>query len=157
MNYIMIDVKLVGYFFKYVSIAISSPATVLMATALLLLSGQPYSIIMALVLIQFTLVLLVIAQRMAANKRDKFEHQYERVNSAVELITQIKELRSLGYEYLLEEKAKSFRTKENASNFSVYCYTYLYDCLLAAIPIGVILWVLLKQQVDPTDKSISAE
>ena len=76
MNYVMIDVKLVGYFFKYVSVAVSSPVTLLFATILLLFSGQSYNIIMAFVLLQFASVLFFIAQRMSAHKRNKFEQQY---------------------------------------------------------------------------------
>ncbi len=45
----MVEVKLIGYFFKYLSIAISAPVSILIATALILMSGVDYSFIMAAV------------------------------------------------------------------------------------------------------------
>jgi hypothetical protein len=47
----MIDVKLVAYFFKYITIALTAPTIIIMGTVFLLVAGQSYSIMMTITLI----------------------------------------------------------------------------------------------------------
>lgn len=152
----MVEVKLIGYFFKYLSIAISAPVSILIATALILMSGVDYSFIMAIVLILIGFLLFKITQNISKTKHKKLKKQYERLNKATELIGQIREVRQLGCQDIIPKETQKFRLVENLYNFIVYCYISLYDTILNIIPVIVILFVFFKQRFATEDKSISA-
>lgn len=78
----MVEVKLIGYFFKYLSIAISAPISIVIATILLLISGVDYSLIMAVVLVFIVLLLFKITRDISKVKHKKLNKQYERLNKA---------------------------------------------------------------------------
>jgi hypothetical protein len=65
----MVDVKLVGYFFKYVTYGLTSPTALLMGTFFVLSSGQPYTIIMAAILLMVASLLRLITETMSKRKR----------------------------------------------------------------------------------------
>jgi hypothetical protein len=62
MNYVMIDVKLVAYFFKYITIALTAPTIIIMGTVFLLVAGQSYSIMMTITLIILSFILFTIVR-----------------------------------------------------------------------------------------------
>lgn len=75
-NYVMIDVKLVGYFFKYITHGLTAPTVLIVGTFMTLSSGQPYSILMALTLMAVVLLLKIISEFMYRKKREKLRYQY---------------------------------------------------------------------------------
>ncbi len=97
MNFIMLDVKLVGYFFKYASFGVTTPVTLCMSLLLALLFGQPYSMICSLVMIVVGYVLLLIAKNIGERRKHKLDLFNQRIITATELITQIKQIREQGY------------------------------------------------------------
>jgi hypothetical protein len=58
----MIDVKLVAYFFKYITIALTAPTIIIMGTVFLLVAGQSYSIMMTITLIILSFILFTIVR-----------------------------------------------------------------------------------------------
>lgn len=76
MNYFMIDLKLISYFFKYLIFGVASPSVLLIATVSLLLTGQPYNFLSAFALLQVAAVLFFITERIFVHRRTKLDYQY---------------------------------------------------------------------------------
>ena len=113
MGIFLLDVKTVNSFFKTAHFVFLSPTTFLLAIALIFREGWYLGFVLVHAIVVIMVIMYFVNEEIRTSKARKIKTLRHRINTNIEFLSQIKELKTLGWEELLESKTKEYEGIEN--------------------------------------------
>lgn len=143
LNYLNVDIKLVFSCVKSCAILFGSPVTLIVVQAFLVKEVGHYGWVLTGVLAIAGGVQVFLNKKMSSVRNRKLAVLSDRVNTNIELISSIREVKTLGWEQLIIDKNSGYRSQENKFNRTFFYLSNLFELIINITPAATVLLVFL--------------
>ena len=134
MAFFTIDTRIITGFLKSFSVLFSAPTTLIIAQVFLFTAAGKYGAIMIAIVVISLAFQIYICWKVAMNVNGKLGHYQNRITSNIEMFSNLKQIKSMGWEDLLTKRNAELRKPENAYNKRIFIYNSIYNFLVSFAP-----------------------
>lgn len=143
MTFFNVDTRIVTTFAKSFYILFSAPTTLITTQVFLFIDTGKYGLIMTGVILASLIFQVCICWRVAKLGVSKLGHFQNRIASNIEFFSNLKQIKSLGWEDLIAKQNKEMRKSENYYNQRIFLYNSIYNFIVSFAPTLTIFLILV--------------
>jgi ABC-type bacteriocin/lantibiotic exporter with double-glycine peptidase domain len=131
----------------------SAPTTLIMAQIFVCIEVGAYGICLILTILFSLILQLLIDRHVAKLTLRKLKYYSDRLTCNLEMLSSLKQIKSLGWEELISLKNREYRRIENRYNFKSFIYNSLYTFIVNfAPPLSIFLIFVIDIAISGQSK-----